>query len=203
MIIDKRQLVAACQQRDPEAMKQLYVELAPTMLGVCMRYTHSRDEAQDLLHDGFIKVFENINKLNNPLALVSWIYQIMVNLSIDYVVQNSNLQYYDAEKMEGFEDKSDEEQLDLDKQAKTAEEAVRALQSLPDVYRAAFNMRAVEGMEYDEMAAKFKKSEATVRRYVARAREMIIEKLNTKGKKYERQIEELCHRTRPQGVGGY
>lgn len=162
-------------------MKQLYVELAPTMLGVCMRYTHSRDEAQDLLHDGFIKVFENINKLNNPLALVSWIYQIMVNLSIDYVVQNSNLQYYDAEKMEGFEDKSDEEQLDLDKQAKTAEEAVRALQSLPDVYRAAFNMRAVEGMEYDEMAAKFKKSEATVRRYVARAREMIIEKLNTKG----------------------
>ena len=83
--------------------------------------------------------------------------------------------------MEGFEDKSDEEQLDLDKQAKTAEEAVKALQSLPDVYRAAFNMRAVEGMEYDEMAAKFKKSEATVRRYVTRAREMIIEKLNTKG----------------------
>lgn len=182
MYTDKKKLVAGCQQKDPRAMKQLYDELAPKMLGVCMRYTHSRDEAQDLLHDGFIKAFESIGELKNPMALEAWMTQIMVNLSVNYVTRDDYLCYSDLEMSEGESEHFDEDELDLDRRGVLVEDVVRALQSLPYRYRAAFNMKAVEEMEYGEIAALFNKSEATVRRYVDRARQMIIEKLNMKGR---------------------
>ena len=182
MFTDKEQVVAGCQQKDPKAMKRLYDELAPKMLGVCMRYTHSRDEAQDLLHDGFIKAFESIGELKNPNALESWMTQIMVNLSINYVARDDNVCYSDLEKSEGETDQFDDEELELDRRSVLVEDVVKALQELPYRYRAAFNMKAVEDMEYGEIAELFRKSEATVRRYVDRARQMIIEKLNMKGK---------------------
>ena len=177
MITDKEQIVAACQRKDPKALKRLYEELAPAMLGVCMRYTHSRDEAQDLLHDGFIKVFESIGELKNPLTVEAWIRQIMVNLSIDYVTRNTNLRYYDDEKIEDMNKSLADEELEMDTKAAMVEDVVEALQSLPSRYRAAFNMRAVEEMDYGEISALFHKPESTVRSYVARARQMILEKL--------------------------
>lgn len=182
MYTDKGKLVAGCQQKDPKAMKRLYDELAPKMLGVCMRYTHSRDEAQDLLHDGFIKAFESIGELKNPMALESWMTQIMVNLSINYVTRDDNLCYSDLEMSEGESEHFDDEELDLDRRTTLVEDVVKALQALPYRYRAAFSMKAVEEMEYGEIAALFNKSEATVRRYVDRARQLIIENLNMKGK---------------------
>ena len=185
MYTDKKQLVAACQRKEPQAMKQLYDELAPEMLGVCMRYTRSRDEAQDLLHDGFIKVYESIGKLQDASSLESWMTQIMVNLSIDYLRRGDNLCYCDIEAVYEEGAKVDDEELDLDDRSTVVQEVVEAMQKLPGSYRAAFSMRAVESMEYDEIARLLRKSESTVRCYVARAKQMIIEILNSKGNKYE------------------
>ena len=181
MITDKYQLVTGCQQKDPKAMKQLYEELAPVMLGVCMRYTHSRDEAQDLLHDGFVKAYENIDKLVNPSALWSWMYQIMVNLSINYVTRRDTLLYCDMEEVSEQNDWSDDFEMDLDETTNRAEELVEALQSLPARYRVVFNMRAVEEMEYSEIAAQLQVPESTVRSRVSRARQLLLEKLKMKG----------------------
>ena len=108
--------------------------------------------------------------------------QIMVNLSINYVARDDNVCYSDLEKSEGETDQFDDEELELDRRSVLVEDVVKALQELPYRYRAAFNMKAVEDMEYGEIAELFRKSEATVRRYVDRARQMIIEKLNMKGK---------------------
>ena len=181
MITDKYQLVTGCQQKDQKAMKQLYEELAPVMLGVCMRYTHSRDEAQDLLHDGFVKAYENIDKLVNPSALWSWMYQIMVNLSINYVTRRDTLLYCDMEEVSEQNDWSDDFEMDLDETTNRAEELVEALQSLPARYRVVFNMRAVEEMEYSEIAAQLQVPESTVRSRVSRARQLLLEKLKMKG----------------------
>jgi RNA polymerase sigma-70 factor (ECF subfamily) len=181
MIADKEHIVAACQRKDQKAMKQLYEELAPAMLGVCMRYTHSRDEAQDILHDGFIKVYENIGKLKDASALESWVYHIMVSLSVDYLRRESNLTYYDMNSLADLAVEENEEELDLDRVDRTMKEVVAALQSLPASLRVVFNMRAVEEKEYEEIALLLHKSETTVRGYMARARQMIIEKLNMKG----------------------
>lgn len=185
MYTDRKQLVAACQRKEPQAMKQLYDELAPAMLGVCMRYTRSRDEAQDLLHDGFIKAYEGIGKLQDASALESWMTQIMVNLSLDYIRRGNNLCYCDIEAMYDEGARVDDEELDLDDKSAVVQEVVEAMQSLPGGYRAAFNMRAVESMDYDEIARLLRKSESTVRSYVARAKQMILEIINSKGNNYE------------------
>ena len=177
MLTDKEQVVSGCKRRDPHAMKQLYDELSPMMLGVCMRYTRSRDEAQDLLHDGFIKVYENINQLKNPLAVVTWVYQIMVNLSINYVTRNTELMYCDIEQMDEGEGNIHKVEWDDDVKGGEVEEIVRALQEIPNRYRLVFNMREVDEMGFDEIAEELKMPEATVRSYVARAKKLILEKI--------------------------
>ena len=99
MMSDIEQVVDACRRKDAKAQKRLYDEYAPIMLGICMRYTHSRDEAQDLLHDGFIKIFENIGKLQNPMAVETWMKKIMVRVSINYVTRNRHILYTDINQL--------------------------------------------------------------------------------------------------------
>ena len=185
MSYDRKHLVAACKRKDPQALKQLYVELAPAMLGVCMRYTHSRDEAQDLLHDGFIKAFETIGKLRNPEVVEVWLRRIMVSVSVDYVMRNNRLVYCDMERVADTRNLIAEEDLDLDNLGEKVDQIIDILQSLPSHYRIVFNMRAVEEMEFDEIAATLHIPVATVRSYVARARNMIKNKINEKGTYYE------------------
>lgn len=181
MLNNHEQIVSACKRKDSKAMKLLYEELSPTMLGVCMRYTHSRDEAQDLLHDGFIKVFEKIDQLRKPEALVSWVYRIMVSVSIDYVKKNQEIVYCDLKQQDEENEPHVEEPYDLDAENTTVEEIVAILQSLPDRYRLMFNMREVEEMRYEEIAEQLKLPMTTVRSYVSRAKKMIKMKLGYQG----------------------
>jgi len=143
-----------------------------------MRYTHSRDEAQDLLHDGFIKAFESIGKLQNAKAVESWLYRIMVNVSINYVTRNRQLQYSDLAALESQEDleaRVDDSPWEGDHY--TMDQIVRAIQELPEQYRLVFNMREVEEMEYPEIAEQLGQQESTVRSHVSRARQMLRKKL--------------------------
>jgi RNA polymerase sigma-70 factor (ECF subfamily) len=180
MIADKEHIVAACQEKDPKAMKQLYEELAPQMLGVCMRYTHSRDEAQDVLHDGFIKVYENIGKLQDVSSLESWVYHIMVNQAVDYVKSNAQVVYFDTNSLADIA-VDDDGELDLDYTNSRAKDVVAVLQSMPERLRVVFNMHAVEEISYEEIAKRLKLPMATVRSQMARAKRMIIKRLNMKG----------------------
>ena len=81
---DYTQIVEGCRRRDPQSQRALYDALAPMALGVCMRYSHDRHTAQDLMQDGFVKVFENIARLKQPERLGAWVYQIMVNRCINH-----------------------------------------------------------------------------------------------------------------------
>lgn len=181
MSTDKKQLVAACQQKDPEAMKQIYEEFAPAMLGVCMRYTHSRDEAQDLLHDGFIKAFESIGKLRDPEALEAWLRQIMVSVSVDFLKREKVLVYRDMESMIDHLNEPYDDALDLDGEEMRIAQIVKVLQSLPAHYRVVFNMREVEEMKFEDIAIILHLPETTVRSYVARAKKMLRDKIIKKG----------------------
>lgn len=191
MNVDKEHIVAACQQKDQKAMRWLYEELAPAMLGVCMRYTHSRDEAQDVLHDGFIKVYENIGMLQDPSSLESWVYHIMVNQAVDHIRSDMQIVYCDTNSFEDMPAEGDDGELDLDYTNRKAKEVVEVLQTLPKHLRVVFNMRAVEEMEFKDIAARLKLPQSTVRSHWIRAKKMIIKRLNKKGTDNERQVEEL------------
>ena len=183
MINDVEHIVAACQRREPSAQRRLYDEYGPMMLGVCMRYTRSRDEAQDLLHDGFIKVFENIGRLRTPQALEDWIYNIMVNESINYVKRRSKLTYCDVWEMAQQDElESQTEASPLDTDNYDTRWIVTLLQQLPEKYRLAFNMHEVDGLSYPEMALKLDQPETTVRSTYSRARQLLLNKIKKHAK---------------------
>jgi len=171
-------IVTGCQKKQSMAQKMLYDRFAPMMLGVCMRYTHSRDEAQDLLHDGFIKAYENIGRLQNPEAVESWLYKIMVNVSINFVTRHRQIQYSDMialESQEDLEARVGDSPWESDRF--TMEQIVQAIQELPEHYRLVFNMREVEEMEYPDIAEQLGQQESTIRSHVSRARQMLRKKL--------------------------
>jgi len=80
----EQDLITACIQRERWAQKLLYETHYPKMMGVCLRYAGNQDEALDILHEGFIKVFKNLKKYEPGTSLSAWIRRIMVNTAIDY-----------------------------------------------------------------------------------------------------------------------
>lgn len=175
---DIEQVVDACRRKDAKAQKRLYDEYAPKMLGICMRYTHSRDEAQDLLHDGFIKIFENIDKLQNPLAVEAWMKQIMVRIAINYVVRNRNIYYTDISQLpDNIWTEDPEKNEEGTTPPCSLSQIVSAIQSLPQPYRIVFNLHEVEEMDFNEIAHRLHRPEVTIRSALSRARKMLKEKL--------------------------
>ena len=178
MNTDEEQFVKALKRKDREAQKELYNQLAPKMLGVCMRYTHSRDEAQDLLHDGFIKVFENIGSLSSTQKIAPWVKQIMVNTSINYISRSRDVLYADLSQFTIPEPEPKEDIINYKGKKFTPEQIIHAIQSLPNLYRIVFNMHNVENIPYQQIANQLHKPLSTIRSIQARARRLLQEHLN-------------------------
>ena len=173
-------VVDACRRKDARAQKRLYDEYAPKMLGVCMRYTHSRDEAQDLLHDGFIKIFETINTLQNPAALENWMNQIMVRTAINYITRNREIIYADLTQLPEeylIDNPDNEKEENANLPDYSLGQIVNAIQHLPTQCRLVFNMHEVEDMEIATIAHRLHKPESTIRSTLARARRLLRKKL--------------------------
>lgn len=172
--LSNEELVVQCKRGNSQALKQLYDQYAPQMLGVCMRYARSREVAQDLVHDGFLKVFESIKNLREHENLTSWIVKIMVNTAINYLKR----------EVRHFEDVSELLDVSITDEANDydhldVEYLLKVIQSLPDKYRVVFNMHEVEGYTFEEIANELKIEQSSVRSILCRARQKIIENLKT------------------------
>jgi RNA polymerase sigma-70 factor (ECF subfamily) len=137
-------------------------------MGVCMRYASDRDAAQDLMQDGFVRVFENIGRVRDPERLGAWIYRLMLNECLRQCRKKMPVQYTDDGLIDSV-------QLPLDPFG--TEEVVAALQRLTTAQRLAFNLVEVEGYTYEEAAQKMKCSEVNVRALLCRAKERLREEL--------------------------
>ena len=182
MKIELEQIVAGCQRKDPKAQKRLYEVFAPKLLGLCMRYTTCRDEAQDLLHDGFIKIFESIGTLGNANTLEHWLHQIMTNTCIDYIRQNCQIQYSDLDTEEKYLLIADEDDNETASPYPnfTMEQIVSAIQSLPAQQRAVFNLCGVEEIKYRQAAQMLGLTESNIRQQLKRAKDQLRKKLNNR-----------------------
>ena len=92
------QLVKRCRKHDERAMRALYEEMAPMAMGVCMRYSHNRETAQDLMQEGYIKVYEGLKKVREPEKVMSWVYHVMVNECINYCRRAKPTEYLEDAK---------------------------------------------------------------------------------------------------------
>src|SRR5258705_13623730 len=91
--MDYNKLVADCLKLKPDAQRQLYEHFAPAMLGVCFRYTKSIDDAEDVLQDGFVKVFKHLHSYKFEGELGGWIRRIMINTSLNFLLTKKKYKY--------------------------------------------------------------------------------------------------------------
>lgn len=162
---NEKGLIQACVRRERWAQKVLYEEYYSRMMGVCLRYATDEEEALDILHEGFIKVFRHIGKYKPGTSLSAWIRRIMVNTSIDYYRKNSR------RRTEDMDEAYDISTNDPDAISRcTEQEILEAIQELTPAYRAVFNLYVIEGYAHKEIAELLDITESTSRSNLVKAR---------------------------------
>ncbi len=135
------------------------------MLGVCLRYSTNRDDALDILHEGFIKVFNNIAKYQPGTSMPAWILRIMVNTSIDFYRKSVRRRTEDIEKAYDLNSGG----ADAVSQC-SEKEILKAVQRLSPAYRMVFNLYVIEGFAHKEIAEQLGITESTSRSNLVKAR---------------------------------
>jgi RNA polymerase sigma factor (sigma-70 family) len=162
-----------CKRNEPKHQERLYKLFAPKMLAVCLRYAKDRDEAQDVMQEGFIKIFRNLHNFRNEGSLEGWIRHIMVNTAIN--------RYRKAKNMVLVEDMAENDTLSVrsyNSDRLEAADLMNMIQQLPGNYRNVFNMYAIEGYSHQEIGNELGISEPLSRATLHRARGILKNKLS-------------------------
>ncbi|MBK6544260.1 MAG: RNA polymerase sigma factor [Saprospiraceae bacterium] len=171
----EQELIHACIDRQAWAQQKIYEDNYRNMMAVCLRYSNSSDDAFDILHEGFLKVFMNIKSYEPGSLLQAWIRRVMVNTAIDF---------YRKESRRTTSDLDDARTLVYSKgnpiDSMAAEEIMKAIQKLPPIYRSVFNMFAIEGYSHKEIADTLGITESTSRSNLVKARTKLKELLHGK-----------------------
>ncbi len=169
--ISEAELVRGCQEGDPRYQRALYERYHRLMFGVCLRYTDNRDDAQDILQEGFIRVFKHIHTFRGTGSFEGWVRRIMVHTSIEHYRRSSR--YFMVDVKEASEVKLDADAMST----LTREEILGLVQQLPTGYRTVFNLYAIEGYAHQEIANMLNISEGTSKSQLSRAKRLLQEKL--------------------------
>ncbi|HEY2720594.1 MAG TPA: sigma-70 family RNA polymerase sigma factor [Chitinophagaceae bacterium] len=168
--MDYHKLVKDCLKGKSEAQRQLYEHFAETMLGVCYRYTKSLRDAEDVLQEGFIKVFFNLKQFRSEGELGAWVRRIMVTTALNFLKRNHNYRdqmYFPAEHLHPVIN----EDPAIILQAKELTDLIR---QLPPGYQTIFNLHAIEGYSHVEIGEMLGITDGTSRSQYARARALLI-----------------------------
>jgi RNA polymerase sigma-70 factor (ECF subfamily) len=167
---DTRKLIKDCLAGHPAAQGELYDLFAGQMLGLCYRYTKSTADAEDILQEGFIQVFRNLDRFRFEGELGAWIRRIMVNTALNYLKKN---RHYSQEL--SFEDDALHPVVTEHPEVKLgAKELADLIRQLPTGYQTILNLHAVEGYSHVEIGRMLGIHEGTSRSQYARARSLLI-----------------------------
>lgn len=170
--VDHGPLVDGCIAQNRVSQERVYELFYGKMMGVCLRYTKNMDQAKDILQDGFIKVFKNIEQYNRSGSLEGWIRRIMVNTAIDYFrrAKNSYLLLGEDQRIEDFADSRQEIDEDDEIKLKPAD-VINAMQKLSPAYRTVFNLYIFEEHTHNEIAEMLNISVGTSKSNLAKAKQ--------------------------------
>jgi RNA polymerase sigma factor (sigma-70 family) len=183
--MDDLQLVKECLKGKPAAQKQLYDLFARPMLSICYRYTKSTSDAEDVLQEGFVKVFRNLHQYKSEGALGGWIRRIMVTTAINYLKKNARYQTELVFPDEYMHVAANDHHPELIMQAKELADLIR---QLPPGYQTIFNLYAVEGFNHVEIGKILGIQESTSRSQYARARALLIQWIEQKNNDVKKTV---------------
>lgn len=181
-------IVAGCRKFEKAAQKALYEKYAAVFRAICKRYTSDVDEANDLLHDCFIKIFMKINQYTGEGSFEGWLKRIIINSAITWCKANKNKMYsYNIDDLNETVANNDEnnEQNEENNDLKTTimnagftkEEILNAVNQLPDGFRLVFNLYVFENYKHKEIAEELNIDQSTSKSQLSRARKLLQKKL--------------------------
>jgi RNA polymerase sigma factor (sigma-70 family) len=170
-MLSEQELIDGCRKGNRSFQKALYERYSRKMTVVCMRYSKTTAEAEDILQEGFVKVFQGIKDFRQESKLETWITRIMVNTALN--LQRKKLYLFPM---------VDVEELDLPQEELSVSsihfmQLLEMIQSLPQGCQIVFNLFAIEGYNHKEIAELLKISEGTSKSQYARARSLLQQKL--------------------------
>ena len=161
-------IIRACREQDARAQRTLFSQFFGYAKSICLRYTSSTEEAEDVLNEGFLKAFQHLDSYNDTLPFKAWLRTILVNTAISHYRKNHRFEHHaslEAGEQVAFDDNV------VDQMA--AEEILALVQQLTPTYRTVFMMHVVDGYSLHEIAGILEHNEATVRSNYARARQKL------------------------------
>ena len=171
-----QQLIKDCLRRDRRAEFQLYKSCFSVLMGVCMRYRNSEDEAVEMLNVGFLKVLNNLDKYSFTTPFEAWIRRIMINTLIDDFRKNRKvkelIEYTDFSQNEKYQDYTDYDRADKIFDVEQLELLIR---KLPPVSQKVFNLYAVDGYSHKEIADMLGISVGTSKWHLSSSRKKLQE----------------------------
>jgi RNA polymerase sigma-70 factor (ECF subfamily) len=162
-------IIAGCLENDAAAQRELYNQYSPKMLSICYRFSPSREDAEDMLQEAFIKVFTHIHTFQNKGSFEGWIRRIIVHTCINFLKRNrkfnENIELSEADIVH-----VKEETLPSMMQAKQVVECIRLL---PVGYRTVLILYAIEGYSHREIGEMLEIGESTSRSQYTRSKNML------------------------------
>lgn len=175
-----KDLIELCIANNNSALNEFYSKFAPKMFGVCLRYARNRDEAEDFLQEGFIKVFTNLHTFKFNGSLEGWVRRIIVNTAINFYRQK----YPWFEDIETSKEAKSEVHVSDVVEEMSAKEILQLIQQLPEGYKMVFNLYVIEGYQHKEIAEMLGVSENTSKSQLLKARRALQEMLSKVSNEY-------------------
>ena len=180
MVDDDNDLISRCLKNDPAAEYELYHRFAPKMFGICLRYGGNEKEAEDILQNGFIRLYSRLHQFKKEGNLGAWVERIFVTTAINYYRKNlkygRNVEYTDNEPYSTVQEGV--------LSAMSAKEVLAVIQGLPLGCRTVFNMHVIENYEHKEIAESLGISVGTSKSQLSRAKCLIRQRLGDRDKLY-------------------
>ena len=171
--MDLQLIIEDCIKGKSNAQQQLFELYADEMFGVCLYYSPNRTEAEDTLHEGFLKVFQHIASFKGKGSVKAWIRKILINTALEKYRRKNPMYVLDAEDSEYLEDIEQESIISNI----TADDLIGLIRELSPQYRMVFNLYALEGYSHKEIAKELDISEGTSKSNLARARTILQKKV--------------------------
>lgn len=172
MNIDKT-FINRLKSGDEKAQKAFYQKFAPKMYGICLRFAKSNAEADDILQEGFIRIFNHIKDFRGEGSIEGWVRRTVVNTSINFY--KKRIKQGISTELETIKERIESDNLIIDRLA--AKELLEIIRELPDGYRTVFNLNVIEGYSHKEIGEMLDISENTSKSQLSRARATLQKKI--------------------------
>jgi len=180
MVLSEEQIIKGCKVKDSRSQALLYKQHASVLFGMALRYATCSDDAQEILQDAFLSIFDNIKKYSGKGSIRAWMTRIVINEAL--TLYKSRAKQPGMDNYDDYEEKISDSSV-TESDALSHEILLRFIQDLPDGYRMVFNLCEIEEYSHEEVAKMLNCNESTCRSQLFKAKKTLREKINEFNKK--------------------